>query len=213
MTARRLARWAGVVASTLAIVALLGLLAYASLATLITRADWSYRLFVLDVATLVLATALLLVFLRGRPLRELSRSSRRLLAMSLILICGLIGFAAFGIDSTRPARELPEAELAFPGAIETSRGASPSSGGMFGRTPASFDRSYTTSATYGEVVDYFHRELPARGWSGHYDFGISSSEEQIHNWTKDGFTFQLDIPRDNLDASGPFVTRIWGRDR
>ena len=211
MTPRRLARWTGVVVSGLATLGCLVLLAYAWIAMLITRDDWGDRLYTLTVATLIVTVGVLLLFLRGRAPGRLTLPERIALIVTLLVVIGLVGYAVAGIDSTRPVRELPEAQLAFPGATETGRGASRETGSIFGRTPASFSRWYTTTATYGEVLDFFHRELPDRGWSDHYDFGLSSSDEQIHNWSKDGFMFQLDIARDDPEASGPFETRLLGR--
>jgi hypothetical protein len=211
VTPRRLSRWTGMAVSGLAAIGCLGLYAFAWIAMMIRRDDWGARLYILTLATLIMAVAILLLFVRGRAPGHLPLRERTALAVTLFIVTGLVGYAVIGIDSTRPVRELPEAQLAFPGATETRRGGSPTSGSIFGRTPAAFTRSYTTTARHGEVLEFFNRELAARGWTGENQFDMRGSGQVLKDWRKNGFTFQLQFPTDNPDAPGPFRATIWGQ--
>ncbi len=172
--------------------------------------DAMKRLPLFAFAGLVVSGLALGLRLRGRSLRTLTGAEVRAVLGALIVAGTAVGWAAWGIDSTRPVRELPEAAIAFPGAVETHRATRPADANLFVHEGATLDRSYETSARYEDVIAFYRNELAARGWSGGAYYGLSSSDLRPYHWRRAGFTFYVDIPTGNLATSGPFRARLIG---
>jgi hypothetical protein len=161
-------------------------------------------------AGLVLSGMALALLSRGRSLRSLSATEARVVVAVLGLALAALGWAAFGIDSTRPVRELPEAQIVFAASTETYRACRPATGTLLVREGAVLERRYETSARYEDVLDFYRRELESRGWSGGDYFGVTSSVLRLYHWSRDDYAYYLDIPADDLARSGWFRTRVVG---
>jgi hypothetical protein len=117
-------------------------------------------------------------------------------------------WAAFGIDSTRSVRSLPEAVLVVPGADEESTFARPADGGLNSPARAEFVRTMVTDQAIEEVEEYFRTALAERGWEYVWTFGSVSGDRYL-NWDRDGFTLQLRLP-DPVAPSSKFSYAIFG---
>jgi hypothetical protein len=138
-------------------------------------------------------------------------SARTIIRSPATRICGvvlvaIVLWATFGIDSTRPLRSLPEANLTYPGAIELGRSAAPAEGGMDAVASARLSRSFVTTDPYANVQAFYRSRLTETGWMGPFEYG--SGQGRLLSWRRDGFKFQLDIPDDS--ATGRFGVTIYG---
>jgi hypothetical protein len=118
---------------------------------------------------------------------------------------GAIGWAAFGIDSTREVIALPEANLTYPGAVETRRSTQAADGAFDGQARAILHRKFTTVDPYTSVEAFYVSTLADQGW----ERPVNWSSNTIHftDWSRAGFMVQLSHP--TSDSSQPGEGRAY----
>jgi hypothetical protein len=166
-----------------------------------------YQRFLLGSALLVTALLLGSLFLfSGWSATDLFRSRA---SWIIGVVFGLaITWGAFGIDSTRPLREMPEARLGMPRALEISSGTRPAEGGLNRVARAELWRAFETSSARTDVEVFFTRTLRERGWqsAGNWE----TSEHQYLEWERDGYLFQLRLSDPDISWPGSFLYSIFG---
>ena len=129
------------------------------------------------------------------------------------VIIALVAWGALGIDSTRAVRALPEAHLAYPGAVEIGRWAKPVDASLDSSRSAELGVSFSTTDSYAAVEAFYRAELVKRGWVYSWTFGSPGRDDKYINWKRDEFTFQLQLLSPNPRATPGFTTVIYGRPR
>jgi hypothetical protein len=123
------------------------------------------------------------------------------------LLAAALLWTAFGIDSTREVKSLPEAVLTYPSAIELGSSSKPAHGGWDSTSGATFSRSFTTTHRYSQVEAFYLGWLADAGWKGPTEYGYSG--ERNIDWRRDGFMLQLHFPSET-DGTGRFSIMIYG---
>jgi hypothetical protein len=175
----------------------------------IGKDDAMHRLPFLAFAGLLGSAVALGLVVRGRSPSTLKASEAVPVAVAALVALASVGWAAFGIDSTRAVRDLPEAAIALPAARETHRRIEPATRG-FGHHGATLTRTFDTPVTYREVLAFYVDELQSLGWTGDKSCVAGEPRDGSCTFYRDGFTFQVDLGTGNLAQSGSFTTRITG---
>jgi hypothetical protein len=127
------------------------------------------------------------------------------------VVAGALAWAAFGVDSTRAVRTIPEAGFTIPGATEVWSGTKPADGGLNSPARATLSRSFESDLVYSEVERQYGVALSDDGWTRSRSFSSSgASGDRYINWERDGYTLQLRIPTGYPDGRGPFSVVIYG---
>jgi hypothetical protein len=177
------------------------------------RGDWVDRVTIGFGLLIALAAALTLIGFSNWSTRSIVRSPVAWLFAALCLLA--LGWAAFGIDSTRDVNALPEASLSYPGAIETGRHSAPASGLLDGAARATVTRKFSTTDPSSAIKAFYATELAERGWEGPIDWG-STGDVRWSDWRRDGFMFQLtfvDSDPAEPGSTGPYSVRIYGPEK
>lgn len=130
----------------------------------------------------------------------------RLVRLAAAILIGLVCSGCLLDDSgpIAPLRQLPEANLYYPGAKVIEEVAAPRNVGPDGQGPASYGHNLAVNATPDQVIAFYDRELKSRGW-------VKSTESlPIVNlgdglWTKPGVFMECwtkDPPSGQPDYSG-----------
>jgi hypothetical protein len=167
-----------------------------------------FQRFFIGAALLVVGLLIVSIFLFGSwTLREVVRHRSTWVVVAIFALVG--AWAAFGVDSTRPLRQMPEAHLAVPEATEISSGTRPAQGGIGRVARAELSRSFEATGRYEEVEAFVRSALLGSGWTYSGEFGSVEGERYI-SWDRDGFTFQLQLPDPDDPWSGRFGYTIYG---
>lgn len=175
----------------------------------IGKDDAMHRLPFLGLSGLLGSAVAFGLVVRGRSPSTLKASQAVPVAVAALVALASVGWAAFGIDSTRAVRDLPEASIALPEARETYRRIEPSTRG-FGHHGATLTRTYDAAVTYREVLAFYVRELQSRGWTTDKPCVAGEPRDATCTFYRGGFTFQVDLGTGNPAQSGSFTTRITG---
>jgi hypothetical protein len=160
------------------------------------------------VVAVILGIGMAIIGFGDWPIGSIPRSPAFYLFSALIV--ALVGWAVFGIDSTRPVRELPEARLAYPGAVEVRRTATPIRASLDSSRSAQVSVSFTVADPYSAVEAFYREELAKRGWAYSWTFGSPGTADKYINWKREGFTFQLQLLSPKPGATPGFTTVIYG---
>jgi hypothetical protein len=157
---------------------------------------------------IVFACVVGVVGLADWSLRSIVRSRAMWVVVAALSMA--IAWTIYGIDSTRSVRALPEASLAFPGAVETSRFAVPAEGGGDAIARAGLTIVMTSDAKNAEIEAFYAAELTRRGWTYTVTYGSPSGAERSVNWDRGGFTVQLRFLSKDIQGTGTFEVAIYG---
>jgi hypothetical protein len=204
--------WTQATRRLVGLVAALGILVWLAIVPIVVLIGFGFgggdafqRLVLVACVAFIALVAMAVIGFGNASARSIARSPLSWLVLA-VLTAGIL-WAILGIDSVRPIRSLPEADLTYPGATELGRASVPATGGFDGGTGARFTRRYATTDSIDQVEGYFGRELAQRGWTG--PSGSSTSiGDRLVEWRHEGFTFQLQVPAP--PTTGAFIVTIWG---
>lgn len=106
------------------------------------------------------------------------------------------------ITRWRDLQKLPEATLYYPGSTVLGSGGYDFDKGLLGINDATYNQQLGADASNEEVVAFYARELPARGWATDERSGGRSTDELLGRaWRKGQLIFRLGLPRPGTQAN------------